>query len=168
MSWVVVMHNLWFLIGAVALIASTATATSGSTVSDAVTGATISAPLSVANVTPLYFGTFHPSQDETVKISVKSDNVDCNHPEILLSDDQTPAEFQVTGRVGAIYTVEVPDHVVLTSASGAPLQADLISVGPGHLEDGEDTIVIGSTMMIPPQQATDIYTGSFVITVAYQ
>ena len=162
------MRNIWFFVGAVALIASTATATSGGYASDAAAGATISSPLSVANITPLHFGTFHPSQDKTVKISVKSDSVDCNHPDTLLSDDQTPAEFQVTGRVGAIYTVEVPDHVVLTSVGGAPLKADLISVGPSHLEDGEDTIVIGSTMMIPPQQATDIYTGSFVITVAYQ
>lgn len=135
---------------------------------EADSGAEISMPLAISNVTPLHFGTLYPNQESPVTISVKTSGVACDHPETMLSSDQTPAEFSVSGRDGAVYTVQVPDDVLLTSQSGATLVADLMPVGPGYLEDGVDSFFVGSSMVIPPRQATDSYIGTFMVTVAYQ
>ena len=131
-------------------------------------GAKITAPLQVENVTPLFFGEFSPGAVQDGTVMVKRGKIQCSDAITLLSSDQTPAEFHVAGQVDAVYTVDVPVEATMTSSLGGTLTASLFPVAPGHLAGGQDTFFVNASLDVPARQTTDIYQGSFTVTVSYQ
>ena len=131
-------------------------------------GAKITAPLNIENEAPLYFGKFSPGNDSDGRLTLHETGVDSDGIVTLFSNDQSAARFRVSGRDGALYAIELPDEVTLSSPSQSQLIAELVPLGPRYLVGGEDVFFVCAHLTVPAQQDIADYSGIFTVTVSYQ
>ncbi|PLB86940.1 hypothetical protein C0T31_02470 [Dysgonamonadaceae bacterium] len=146
---------------------STATAT------DVPATATIVAPISITKVDNLQFGKIIKSTTGgTVKIAASSN---ANPPlytgglsAFTGTNAVTAASFTVNGEVGYTYSISLPSSINITHTDGSTTMAvdDFTSTG-GLLTGGTETLYVGATLNVGPNQTSGTYTGTFNVTVAY-
>ena len=160
------------MLTAVTMLAALAAATSAQAQSaDAGAGAKIIAPLEIANVTDLYFGTIAPSTSQADTVVVLADGSrKCGPALTCLTADHTAAAFEVTGEADAFYTISLPREIKIVNENGTAMRvADFNgSKTGGQLLSGEDSFTVGGTLDVGVRQEAGKYTGSFTVAVEYQ
>lgn len=138
---------------------------------DASAGAEIIAPLQIANVDALYFGTIAPSlsSGDTVVVNAAGART-CGAELTCLTDDHTAASFNVTGEADNVYTITLPSSVSIGNGAGASMTVNAFtgSQNTGTLVAGADSFTVGGTLNVAANQAAGEYTGTFSVTVEYQ
>ena len=154
------------------VLASLAAATSAHAQSaDAGAGAKIVAPLEIANVTDLYFGTIAPSTTVSDTVAVLADGSrKCGPALTCLTADHTAAAFAVTGEADAFYTISLPNEIKIVNENGTEMRvADFNgSKTGGQLLSGEDSFTVGGSLDVGVRQEAGKYAGSFTVAVEYQ
>ncbi|MEL6215614.1 MAG: DUF4402 domain-containing protein, partial [Pseudomonadota bacterium] len=138
-------------------------------------GAIIVAPLQVTNTQPLYFGSIVPSTTASDTVAVATDGTrTCGAELTCLTNDHTPAIFDVDGGANLAYTVSVPTSVDISNAGGDTMTVNAFSAlstdDSQYLLNatGDDAFNVGGTLTVAANQASGEYTGTFVVTVSYQ
>ncbi len=134
-------------------------------------GAKIVAPLQVASVSALYFGTIAPSLTDagSVQVSPAGDK-ECSVEVTCLTDDHTAAEFKVTGEADFSYTIELPKEIKIANANGTSMLIGEVagSKDAGTLVNGADNFTVGGTLAVAALQEAGSYKGTFTVAVEYQ
>jgi len=96
----------------------------------------------------------------------------------------TPGTFTVTGPALDCYGIELPESISLASSTGASMnvkdftafsfntQEDAWSDEEGHIifitgHNGSDTLYVGASLDIEPNQEPGVYSGMYHVTVVY-
>lgn len=92
---------------------------------------------------------------------------------MLVTASRTPqaAQFTVEGEASLGYTVLISENITLTGA----VTSETMTVNnfdhnaTGTLDEtGKETFSVGADLIVGGTQASDIYTGSFTVTVTYE
>ena len=164
----------FFTLSAAIFAFSTISFGQGNTASDnASVGARIITPITITNDEELEFGDII-SAANTVTITTDGER-DATTPEALLvTASRTPqaAQFTVVGEASLKYTVLISESITLTGAttSGTMTVNNFVHDATGTLNatTGKETFSVGADLIVGETQASDIYTGSFTVTVTYQ
>ncbi len=145
---------------------------------NAVTSATIVAPLAISNTQALNFGNVAVTGTAgTVDLSLTG--VQTATGGVMLSPankgTHTPAVFSITGESAYAFSVTLPGTLTITeSVSSETMTVDswimnLATTG-NHLTAGAATLTIGATLNVNATQAVGLYTNStgFEVVVAYE
>ncbi len=99
---------------------------------------------------------------------------------VITSSFFSPASFLVVGHKNDHYSVGMPTSITITDGAGHSMLVDTFTSIPavnskGKLDKdypqdrmGADTVYVGATLHVNPNQATGIYNGIFSITISYQ
>jgi hypothetical protein len=160
------------LLGAVAVAALMLSAgTAQAATADAGAGAKIIAPLQIAKVTDLYFGTIAPSlnTDDTVVVGFDGARK-CGPALTCLTADHTAASFDVTGEADAVYTISLPGEIKIVNSKGDAMLVSNFSGSKdaGTLVKGADSFTVGGELAVAAMQPAGKYSGSFTVAVEYQ
>lgn len=133
--------------------------------------ATIVAAISIDNTEDLNFGEVVTSSGSGT-VTVSPAGVRTASGVTLGSDAAvSAASFSVTGGAGYTYDITLPSSSVTLSDNGNTMSVDnFISdpSGSGTLSSGgTQTLNVGATLTVGENQAPGSYSGSFVVTVAY-
>ena len=173
-------------IALVSILVSAAIALSGGANAASVTAAataTVVAPITIAKITDLNFGSFYPSGTSgTVDVNTNGARI-VTGGVLAAASGATPtaAKFDVTGAASATYTIGYTSAVTLTSVTpgNVPMALTQISdlsgggaattlVATGTLSAGGiQTIFIGGNLAVAANQGAGVYTGTISATVAY-
>ena len=142
-------------------------------VATAAAGARIITPITIANNKALEFGDII-SAANTVTISPAGARTATNPNALLVTASRTPqaAQFTVVGEASLKYTVLISESITLKGA----VTSETMTVnnfyhnatGTLNATTGEETFSVGADLIVGGTQASDIYTGSFTVTVTYQ
>ena len=123
----------------------------------------------------LAFGVIVPGESSgTVTISPSTSNRTYQGGVALVASTSGAASFNISGAANAVYTVALPDTDTINISSGSNIMKVLsFTVYPpsGSAKLGADGLAIftvGGTLQVEPNQAAGSYTGTFIVTVAYQ
>lgn len=136
-------------------------------------GARIVTPLTIENDEALEFGDII-SAANVVTISPAGARTATNSDALLVTASRTPqaAEFTVVGETSLSYTVVIDDSIILTGATTSEtMTVDNFqhnATGTLNATTGEETFSVGADLTVGATQASDIYTGSFTVTVTYE
>lgn len=137
-------------------------------INNATATATVASSLSIAETTPLSFGTFTAgsSQGTITTAGVGSNGV------APIGTGATPGVFTLTGapntNVTQISGDGVSTPITLSGPSGATMDANLVypasaTIGTG----GTGTFDVTGTLNVGANQTTGVYTGTYGVTVDY-
>lgn len=136
--------------------------------------AEIVASISIANTEILNFGQIAPTAAiGAVTVSTAGVRTSTGGVTLAGGTPSTASSFDVSGAPVNTYSITLPGDtdVTLTAAAGAPMTVTgFISdpVDEGTLDGvGADTILVGATLNVGVSQASNPYTGTFNVTVAY-
>jgi spore coat protein U-like protein len=122
----------------------------------------------------LAFGVIVPSESSgTVTISSTSDRTHNGGVELVASISGA-ASFNISGAANTPYTVTLPGTDTIKISSGSDtMQIHSFSVSstsssPRIGSDGKDTFNVGGKLEVGENQPAGNYTGTFIVTVAYQ
>lgn len=83
----------------------------------------------------------------------------------------TPATYEVTGDPNALYSITLPETVVITSSAGDSMVVDTFISSPiasGQLDSGgRQNLTVGATMRVGSFQPFGAYSGVMATTVEY-
>ena len=141
---------------------------------------TVVAPIAIAAVTNLAFGSFAPGAGGTVTIST-SGLRSTTGPVLLTGGPGTAARFNITGVPNATYSISHSGTAVLTNTVGAGETmtlskfSDLTAAGStsgnplvGTLDGGgAQSLYVGGALTVANNQVPGLYTGNVVATVEY-
>jgi hypothetical protein len=136
-------------------------------------GARIVTPLTIENDEELEFGDII-SAANTVTISPAGVRTATNPDALLVTASRTPqaAEFTVVGEAGLSYTVVIENSITLTGAATSQTMTvdNFVHNATGTLNatTGKETFSVGADLTVGATQSSDIYTGSFTVTVTYE
>ena len=138
----------------------------------ATAGARIVTPLTIENDEALEFGDII-SGANTVKITPAGVRSATNNDALLVTASRTPqaAQFTVEGEASLGYTVLISENITLTGAvtSATMTVNNFDHNATGTLDEtGKETFSVGADLIVGGTQASDIYTGSFTVTVTYE
>lgn len=150
-------------------------AQNSATVSNANASAKIISKITLAQTTPLNFGTIaQTSAAGSVVITPSSDVADYTNYSNgeIPSSTETRALFTVTGEIGATYSILLPTaDVTLTRATGSETMtlSDFATVNAASntLTNGTSTFNVGATLNIGANQVAGTYNGTYAVTVNY-
>ena len=143
--------------------------------------ATVVAPIAVAAVVDLVFGSFAPGAGGSVTVSTSGVRT-ASGPVLLTATPSSAARFNITGQAGATYSIVHTGTVVLTNTIGAGGEtmaltkfSDLTGANAtsgtatsGTLSGlGAQSLFVGGTLAVGPTQVAGLYTGTVVATVEY-
>ena len=138
-------------------------------------GARIITPLTIKNDKALEFGDIISGANaNTVKITPAGVRSATNNNALLVTASRTPqaAQFTVVGEASLGYTVLISESITLTGATTSETMTvnnfDHDATGTLDATTGEETFSVGADLIVGKTQASDIYTGSFTVTVTYQ
>jgi len=154
--------------------------------SSSVTGrAKIIQPISITSSSELNFGTIASATTATT-VTLTSGNTRSKTgggtliTEGLLNIATTVPSFTVNGEKGAAYTITLPTTVQLKGTASASntmdvtdfvtslnADPDLDNNGTLDASTGSQPFTIGATLTVKANQVSDIYTGTFTVTTAY-
>jgi len=158
------------LVASLGLLAAGAAHASGTTGSYA--GAEIISALSISNNVGLEFGQIVPSV-AIGTVTVSTAGVRSSLGGVTLGNGMVPtaSSFAVTGAPSNTYAITLPTSITLTAAAGAPMTVDTFVSAPnvaGTLDvTGAQTLLVGATLHVGVSQASNPYSGTFNVTVAY-
>lgn len=142
---------------------------------------TVVAPIAIAAVADLAFGTFAPGVGGSVTVSTSGVR-SATGPVLLTATPSSAARFTITGQAGATYSIVHSGTVVLTNTSGAGAETMALTkfsdstgsnatsgtVTSGTLDAaGAQSLYVGGTLAVGPSQVAGVYTGTVVATVEY-
>ena len=140
-------------------------------------GARIVTPLTIKNDGALEFGDIISASDENVVTISPAGARTATTPEALLvTASRTPqaAQFTVAGEASLGYTVLISESITLTGATTSETMTvdNFVHNANGTLiateTTGKETFSVGADLTVEASQASDIYTGSFTVTVTYE
>lgn len=114
------------------------------------------------------------SAANTVTITTDGERDATTPGALLVTASRTPqaAQFTVVGEASLKYTVLISESITLTGAttSGTMTVNNFVHDATGTLNatTGKETFSVGADLIVGETQASDIYTGSFTVTVTYQ
>jgi hypothetical protein len=138
--------------------------------------AEIVAAIAITNTVGLNFGQIAPSALAGT-VSVSTANVRQGLGGVTLGNAGTvsASSFDVTGAPNNTYTITLPANGVVELTSGfafAPMAVDDFVSDPdttGLLNGaGAQTLLVGATLSVGANQPSDIYSGTFDVTVTYE
>lgn len=107
----------------------------------------------------------------TVTIDVDGSRTTTGGATVNSNTSGTPARYEVTGDPNALYSITLPDNVVITSSAGdSMVVSNFISApaGGGQLDSGgRQNLTVGATMNVGSFQPFGAYTGVMAATVEY-
>ncbi len=137
-------------------------------------GARIVTPLTIENDEALEFGDII-SAENTVTISPAGARSATNEDALLvtITASRTPqaAQFTVVGEASLSYTVVIDNSITLTGAVTSETMTvdNFLHNATGTLDaTGKETFSVGADLTVGETQSSDIYTGSFTVTVTYE
>ena len=140
-------------------------------------GARIITPLTITNDEELEFGDII-SAANTVTITTDGERSATTPEALLVTASRTPqaAQFTVVGEASLSYTVVIDDSITLTGAATSETMTvdNFVHNANGTLgattseTPGEETFSVGADLTVGATQSSDIYTGSFTVTVTYE
>jgi hypothetical protein len=143
----------------------------------AAAGARIVTPLTIENDEALEFGDII-SAANVVTISPAGARTATNSDALLVTASRTPqaAQFTVVGEASLSYTVVIDDSITLTGEATAETMTvdNFVHNANGTLgattsaTPGEETFSVGADLTVGATQSSDIYKGSFTVTVTYE
>lgn len=169
------MKNLKFFTLAIAILGFTATSFAQSNTSQVTSnaGATIISPISLTKGdAELHFGKIVGVLG-TVTVDPANVRTSSNAASFTFGmDDHTVAKFNVSGNLNSTYAITVPTGDVEIAETGGQkmiVNAFTPSKTTGTLATGTgtDTFTVGATLNVTAGQAVGEYTGTYLVTVAY-
>jgi len=167
----------FFTLSAAIFAFSTISFGQNSSQASASAGARIVTPLTITNDEELEFGDII-SAANTVTITTDGERSATTPAALLVTASRTPqaAQFTVVGEASLGYTVLISESITLTGeATSETMTVDnFLHNATGTLgattseTPGEETFSVGADLTVGATQASDIYTGSFTVTVTYQ
>lgn len=165
-------------LAALALAIATAAGSAIAADTTATTSATVIAPISIAKVTDLSFGSFAAGSGAGT-VTVSTNNARTSSGVVEMGGTPTAAEFNVTGNNGQAFTLSVTP-TVLTNTTGAgaetmsftpistltPTAATSGTVAGGTVGAGTK-VFVGGSLAVGANQVAGVYTGSVSVTVNY-
>ena len=138
-------------------------------------GARIVTPLTIINDGALEFGDII-SAANTVTISPTGVRTATNEAALLVTASRTPqaAQFTVAGEASLGYTVLISESITLTGETTSETMTvdNFVHNANGTLiateTTGKETFSVGADLTVGATQASDIYKGSFTVTVTYE
>lgn len=146
---------------------NTATATSSSS-------ANVVSAINIENNRGLLFGDIAYTLGEagTITIAPQDDlDIDYSVDDMeLTTATRHSANFTITGEAGYLFSVELPSTVTLNSATDQmTISTSMnLSESANTLTGGSVELYVGGTLTLDAAQATELYNGSFSVTVAYE
>lgn len=165
-----------------ALIAATAasigvSATAGAAQASATATGTVVAPIAIAAVSDLAFGSFAPGVGGSV--TVDTGGARSTIGTIMVSSAPvSAARFKITGQAGLTYTITHGGSTQLSNGAATMTLtkfSDLTGLNntsgvanSGMLDGaGMQSLFVGGTLAVAPNQVAGLYSGSIVATVEY-
>jgi len=107
----------------------------------------------------------------TVTIDVDGSRTTTGGATVNSNTSGTPARYEVTGDPNALYTITLPETVVITSFAGDNMIVDTFISSPsasGQLDSsGKQNLTVGATMRVQSFQPFGSYQGVMATTVEY-
>ena len=107
----------------------------------------------------------------SVSIDVDGSRTSTGGATVNSNTSATPARYEVTGDPNALYSITLPESVVITSAAGDRMVVDSFVSTPssgGQLDaGGRQNLTVGATMRVGSFQPFGAYTGVMATTVEY-
>ncbi len=121
----------------------------------------------------LAFGVIIPGESSgTVTISPSTSNRTYQGGVALVASISGAASFNVYGGANTVFTIALPDTDPIISSGSNTMKVQSLTVYPPGsvtLDNlGKATFNVGGTLIVEKLQAIGSYTGSFIVTVAYQ
>lgn len=144
-------------------------------VGNATASATIITKITLANTTPLSFGTIaQTTEGGSVTLTSGSDvAVHSNSEANITSSTESRALFNVTGETGATYSIILPSSdVELTRVSGTEKMivntfTTDASLSSNTIAAGVSSFHVGAKLTVDPNQLPGTYNGTYSVTVNY-
>jgi hypothetical protein len=144
------------------------------TVSNANASAKIISKITLAQTTPLNFGTTaQTALGGTVTLTAASDVATYSNPDSKInSSTEARALFSVTGETGATYSIVLPTtDVTLTRASGTETMTingfATEDATTNTIEGGISSFHVGAVLNVGVNQVPGTYNGTYAVTVNY-
>ena len=107
----------------------------------------------------------------TVTISTDGARTTTGGATVNSNTNGTPAKFEASGEPNALYTITLPESIVLTSAAGDSMTVNYFSSTPdvnGQLDSsGRQDLNVGATLNVGSFQPFGAYRGVMSTTVEY-
>lgn len=107
----------------------------------------------------------------SVSIGVDGSRTTTGGATVNSNTSATPARYEVTGDPNALYSITLPESVVITSAAGDSMVVNSFVSAPsgsGQLDSGgRQNLTVGATMRTGSFQPFGAYTGVMATTVEY-
>jgi hypothetical protein len=161
------------LLATAALAAGTGTAHAQSTTGSGNIDAEILTPLTINESTRMNFGRVVSSASGgTVTILAASDTANVTGGVVALGTNPSIARgvFAITGTGNQPYTVTLPASPVNVTSGASTMSVGTFTIQGGTsrtLSSGTDTLRLGATLTLGPNQAAGVYTGIYSVTVSY-
>ena len=183
------MKTLLKLFVAIVIMAGlTTTAKAQVTLTGNTAGAELVKVLTITNTTPLYFGRIGITSGTVGTVVMSTAGVRTPGAAttriINTGTARTVALFSLTGTSGAVYTVNLPPSIAVTTGVGTGNYATTInaltvnvdaagevaygSIGTCTLTAGVSTFLMAGTLNIKAAQELGVYAGTYDVTVDYQ
>lgn len=127
--------------------------------------ATVVAPIAVAQVANLSFGTIAPSGTAGSVTITNGGSRSASNVDLFTSDAGSAGQFSVTGEGTSTFSTSIPG-INLVSGSDT-MAATFTNDAPSALTSGAATINVGGSITVGASQPTGSYSGTFTVTVAY-
>lgn len=133
---------------------------------------TLRAPLFLSCVEGMEFGSLLPGSETGIfeVLPQGGHQVATPNGPWLFKGSPRPATFQLVGPAGTSYSIQLPQAIQLMG-NGRPIRVERFTCSTplqGVLPPGGQTFSLGAGIVIPPDQAPGVYTGTFILTVNYQ
>ena len=131
------------------------------------------APQTISGVSNLSFGSFLAGSGGTVVVSPAGARTQTGGVLLIGQGAGAAAQFNVVGTANATYSISLPDNnaVTLSDGNGHGMAiTSFVSSPPatGTLSGaGSQSIRIGATLIVGPNQAPGAYSGAFSVIVNY-
>ena len=166
-----------FAVAALALAAAAAAGSVHAAVATASSTSIVIAPIQIAKITDLSFGSFAPGATPgTVTVSPNSTR-SFSGGVVAAGGSSAAAQFNVTGESGLGYSITLGGSATLTSGADtmaftaiSDLSASASTSGnvtSGTLTGGAQSIYVGGVLTVAASQPAGTYTGSVSATVEY-
>lgn len=128
--------------------------------------------ITLTNQTALSFGTVLPfGRNGTVTINAATGASSASNVHVAVEGSN--ANWSVTGVPGAFYSITLPDNGAVSVTAGAEAMSvtgftDSLSPSQQRLDaTGNGSFGVGATLQVSANQASGTYTGTYLVTVAY-
>jgi hypothetical protein len=133
-------------------------------------------PQTISGVANLSFGSFLAGSGGAVVISPTAGGRSRTGGVLLVNQGAgAAAQFTVVGTANATYSITLPDNnaVTLSDGNGHAMTVNSFVTSPGATGTllgggGRQSVCIGATLIVGPNQTPGAYSGAFSVIVSYQ